>query len=57
VLSPGGERLGIIRVPETASNLTWGGPSWRTLFVTAGTSVYATTTLVGPRREPYMLSA
>jgi len=54
VLAPDGERLGVVHVPEAASNLTWGGPDWRTLFVTAGTSVYAVRTLVGPRREPYM---
>lgn len=54
VLSPAGERLGVVRIPEVAANLTWGGPSWRTLFVTACTSVYALPTLVGPRVEPYM---
>jgi gluconolactonase len=55
VLSPSGEHLGTILVPEGTSNLTWGGPDWRELFVTASTSLYSIRTLVGPRMEPYML--
>ena len=54
VISPAAEHLGTIRVPESASNLAWGGEDWRTLFITASTSLYALQTLVGPRREPYM---
>ena len=54
VLSPGGEHLGTIRLPEIAANLAWGGPDWRTLFVTACTSVYTIRTTVDPRREPHM---
>lgn len=42
------------RVPEVAANLAWGGEDWRTLFVTAGSGLYAVPTLVGPRREPFM---
>ncbi len=53
-LSPAGEHLGTIRVPERTANLTWGGEDWRTLFVAASTSLYAVRTKVGPRREPYM---
>jgi gluconolactonase len=56
VVSPAGEHLGVIRVPETTANLTWGGDDWRTLYIAATTSIYAVRTLVGPRREPYMLS-
>ena len=54
VISPAGEHLGTVLVPEGAANLAWGGPDWHTLFVTATTSVYAIRTNVGPRREPYM---
>ena len=57
VITPGGEHLGTIEVPENTSNLAWGGPDWHTLFVTASTSVYAIATKVGPRPEPYMATA
>lgn len=39
--SPQGERLGRIRVPETVSNLCFGGPRRNRLFITATTSLYA----------------
>jgi gluconolactonase len=41
-------------VPELVGNLAWGGPDWRTLFLTATHSVYSIRTKVGPRTEPYM---
>jgi gluconolactonase len=40
VLSPGGERLGVLRLPEDPHNLAWGDDDGRTLYVTALTSVY-----------------
>lgn len=40
VFDPKGQQLGTIPIPENAANLNWGGPDWRTLYVTAGTSVY-----------------
>ena len=49
-----GELIGKLRVPELVGNLTWGGPDWRTLFLTSSHSVYAVDTKVGPRVEPYM---
>ena len=54
VFSAEGEHLGVVGIPESVGNLTWGGPDWHTLFVPASTSVYTVTTKVGPRREPYM---
>ena len=54
VISSGGEHLGTIQVPENVGNLTWGGDDWHTLFMPSSTSLYAITTTVGPRREPYM---
>jgi gluconolactonase len=39
--APDGQRLGRIPVPETVSNLTFGGPKRNRLFITATTSVYA----------------
>ena len=46
VFAPDGSRLGEVPVPETVSNLCFGGDDGTTLFLTATTSVYrvATTT-------------
>jgi gluconolactonase len=49
-----GELIGKLRVPELVGNLTWGGPDWRTLFLTATHSLYSVETRIGPRQEPYM---
>jgi gluconolactonase len=54
VISPEGEHLGVIEVPEGVGNLTWGGDDWHTLFMPSTTSLYRVRTKVGPRREPYM---
>jgi gluconolactonase len=40
VYDPTGALLGFISVGEAPANLAWGGDDWRTLFVTARTSVY-----------------
>jgi gluconolactonase len=40
VISPEGERLGLLRLPEDPHNLAWGDDDGRTLYVTALTSVY-----------------
>jgi gluconolactonase len=40
VLSPEGERLGLLRLPEDPHNLAWGDPDGRTLYITALTSIY-----------------
>jgi gluconolactonase len=40
VLSPEGERLGLLKLPEDPHNLAWGGADGRDLYVTALTSVY-----------------
>ncbi|MEM7099041.1 MAG: SMP-30/gluconolactonase/LRE family protein [Pseudomonadota bacterium] len=41
VISPGGDRLGIIHLPEGAANLCFGGVKRNRLFVTASQSIYA----------------
>jgi gluconolactonase len=41
VIDPQGRRLGVIRVPEVPRNLAFGGPDARTLYITAGTSLYS----------------
>jgi sugar lactone lactonase YvrE len=38
--------LGVFEMDEHAANLTFGGPGFSTLFLTAGTSVYAVETAV-----------
>jgi gluconolactonase len=40
VISPAGERLGLIELPEAPHNLAFGGADSRDLYVTALTSVY-----------------
>ena len=40
VFDPAGGRLGVIPVPETPSNLCFGGPDGNELFITAQTSLY-----------------
>ena len=40
VLSPSGEHLGTIRLPESPHNLAWGDQDARTLYITALTSIY-----------------
>ena len=40
VLDPEGKRLGVIPVPELPANLCWGDNDWKTLYITARTSIY-----------------
>ena len=40
VFDPSGKPLGVIAVPEQPSNVAWGDQDWRTLFITARTSLY-----------------
>ena len=40
IVSPAGEHLGTLRLPEAPHNLAWGDEDVRTLYVTALTSVY-----------------
>ncbi len=39
--APNGDLIGKIRLPETAANLTFGGPKKNRLFICASTSVYS----------------
>ncbi len=52
VISPQGQRLGVIRVPEVPRNLAFGGADFRTLFITAGKSLYSLP-LKSPGIAPY----
>ena len=40
VLNPEGKRLGIIQVPQLPANLAWGDRDWKTLYITARSSLY-----------------
>jgi len=54
VYAPDGDLIGKVVIPECAANLHWGGADWRTIFITATTSVYAIDVKVGPHVEPFM---
>lgn len=54
VYAPDGHRIGCIELPEQAANLNWGGEDWRSLFVTATTSVYRVRMKVAGHRLGYM---
>jgi gluconolactonase len=56
VWDPNGNHLGTIMLPETAANLTWGDTDYRTLYITATTSVYRLRTKASgfnPAVHPY----
>ncbi len=40
ILSPDGEQLGLLKLPESPHNLTWGENDGQTLYITALTSIY-----------------
>ncbi len=40
VIQPDGKCLGRLVLPELPANLAWGGPDWKTAYVTARTSIY-----------------
>ena len=44
VIGPDGHRIGIIRFPEVARNLAFGGADMRTMYVTAGDALYSLAT-------------
>ena len=40
IIEPGGKCLGRVLLPEIPSNFAWGESDWKTLYITARTSVY-----------------
>ena len=46
IFSPSGSLIGRILLPESAANLAFGGPTGRTVYMTARTSIYAVETSV-----------
>ena len=57
VFSPGGTHLGVIRMPEIAGNLNWGGPDWRELYCCCSTSIYRVRMRVRGSQVAYMRMA
>ncbi|MBV8430356.1 MAG: SMP-30/gluconolactonase/LRE family protein [Solirubrobacterales bacterium] len=53
VISPEGEHLGLVEVPEGVGNLTWGGADWKTLYLPSSTSLYRVQTKVASAPLPY----
>ena len=53
VFAPDGTKLGIIRTPEFAANVAFGGPDLKTLFFTANTSVYTLRMKVAGQPHPW----
>lgn len=54
IITPGAEVLGIVNIPETVTNLNWGAPDWRTLYITATHSLYRLRTKVRGAHTIYM---
>lgn len=40
VYDPSGEKLGRIDIPEVSANMAWGDDDWKSLYITASTSLY-----------------
>jgi len=40
IIDPEGNKLGAIEMPEVSANVAWGDDDWKTLFITASTSLY-----------------
>jgi gluconolactonase len=40
IFSPDGKHLGTLDISEKVGNLAWGGPDYKTLYITASSSVY-----------------
>jgi gluconolactonase len=53
VISPEGEHLGVIEVPENVGNIAWGGSDWKMLYIPSSTSVYRVPTKVASNHLPY----
>ncbi len=53
IIDPASAKLGVVPVPDRTLNLTWGGPEWRTLFITCLNSVHTVETRVVSAPLPY----
>ncbi|QZH60898.1 SMP-30/gluconolactonase/LRE family protein [Mycolicibacterium farcinogenes] len=50
IFAPDGTHLGVVPIPEVATNLTWAGPDSKTVFVTATQGLYRFEALVNGAR-------
>lgn len=53
VISPEGEHLGLVEVPENVGNIGWGDSDWSTLYMPSSTSLYRIRTKVASTPLPY----
>ncbi len=56
IIEPGGKYLGRIIMPEMPANFAWGDSDWKTLYVTARTSIYRLRLNI-PGVAPYKISS
>jgi gluconolactonase len=54
IISPQGEHLGTVHLPDFATNLHWGGENWDWLYVACVSGLYRFPTRTSARREPFM---
>ncbi len=54
VVSPEGEHLGMVEIPELVGNLCWGPPDWTVLYVPSSRSVYRFATKTRGALATYM---
>jgi gluconolactonase len=54
VIGPQGKHLGVIRMPEVAGNLNWGGRDWNDLYCCCSTSIYRVRMKARGNRVAYM---
>jgi gluconolactonase len=54
VITPEGEHLGVLEVPEVVGNLNWGGDDWKELYMPSSTSLYRIRMKVAGNRLSYM---
>ena len=52
VIDPSGEPLGVVETPEVSSNVAWGDVDFKTLYITAQTSIYRVRTATGGVPSP-----
>jgi gluconolactonase len=57
VISPHGELLQFIRIPEYSTNVTFGGQDLRNLYFTSGTSVYMLRTNIAGMPNPLLAAS
>ena len=57
VIDPSGEPLGVVETPEVSSNVAWGDADFKTLYITAQTSIYRVRTTTGGCLSPKLTRA